>query len=151
MRLRIALVGALALTIALGSCGHGVRADESGVTPLVTESYYRIRWGDFDEFMELFKRNHFPILKRLKELGHIRSMNAAFPINHGGEDSRWDWRMTIVIADRSGLDAFEEAFAKVSIELYPDQQKLKQEERRRFSLLTEHMDVQVTVDDLSSW
>jgi hypothetical protein len=78
-------------------------------------------------------------------------MNAAFPVHHAGEDSRWDWRMTIVIPDRRKLDAFEKAFAEVTAELYPDAAKLKQEEQRRFSLLLEHTDVPVTQDDLSGW
>ena len=33
----------------------------------VTESYYTVQWGHFDEFMELFKRNHYPILAELKK------------------------------------------------------------------------------------
>lgn len=35
----------------------------------ITEAYYQIEWGHLDEFTELFKRNHFPILTELKKRG----------------------------------------------------------------------------------
>ena len=124
---------------------------EEGSQPYVIESYYRIRWGHFEEFMELFKKNHYPILERLQELGHIVAMEAAFPVNHAAEESRWDWRMTITLADRRKLDAFERAFGEVKKELYSDAEALAKEEQRRFSLLTGHSDVPIRVDDLSSW
>ena len=123
------------------------RAEEKSA-PFITEAYYRIQWGHFDEFMELFKKNHYPILERLKELGEIESMSAAFPVNHASEDSRWDFRMTIVIPDTK---TFAKAFPKISQELYPDQEKLAEEERHRFSLLKAHTDIVIRSEDLSKW
>ncbi len=116
--------------------------------PFITEAYYRVEWGHFDEFMELFKKNHYPILKKMQALGHIESMTAAFPVNHASEESRWDFRMTIVIRD---TNAFARAFDGVAKELYPDQEKLKRDERHRFSLLTAHTDIVVRLGDLSKW
>lgn len=48
--------------------------------------------GQFDEFTELYKRNHYPTLQRLQKLGRIVSMSAAHPINHASEAARWDLR-----------------------------------------------------------
>ena len=127
---------------------QGASAGDPQDAPLITEAYYRVKWGHFDEFMDLFKKNHYPILKKMQELGHIESMAAAFPMNHASEESRWDFRMTIVIPDTK---AFARAFDGVSKELYPDQDKLKRDERQRFSLLTAHTDVVVRRDDLSTW
>lgn len=31
--------------------------------PITVEYYYRVRWGALDEFIELFERNHWPILR----------------------------------------------------------------------------------------
>ena len=146
---RAVAILALSLTWALATAAP-VAAEEDS-QPYIIESYYRIRWGHFDEFMALFKKNHYPILARLQELGHIVSMEAAFPVNHASEESRWDWRMTITIADRRKLDAFELAFAEVKSELYPDAEALAVAEQRRFSLLLAHTDVPIQVDDLSSW
>ena len=121
---------------------------EEASAPFITEAYYRIKWGHFDEFMELFKKNHYPILAKLKEQGLIESISAAFPINHASEESRWDFRLTIVIPD---TDAFARAMPGVSKELYPDQEKLAEDERRRFKLLTAHTDIVIRTEDVSKW
>jgi hypothetical protein len=123
-------------------------AQQSPGAPFITEAYYRVKWGHFDEFMELFKKNHYPILKRMQDLGHIESMSASFPLNHASEDSRWDFRMTIVIPD---TNAFALAFEGVSKQLYPDRDKLKKAEDHRFSLLLAHTDVVIRMDDITKW
>ena len=138
----------IALLLSPAQAGSAAADDAE---PYVIESYYRVKWGSFDEFKELFKKNHYPILAKLMELGHIDSVVVATPINHAGEDSRWDWRVTITLHDRRELTAFERAFAAATLELYPDAEKLKREEQRRFSLLLEHTDVPITIDDLSDW
>ncbi|MBJ22688.1 MAG: hypothetical protein GY910_27545 [bacterium] len=132
------------ITLALGA-PPSIAGDKP---PFITEAYYRIEWGRFDEFMELFKKNHYPILARLKEEGLIESMTAAFPVNHASEESRWDFRLTLVIPD---TDAFGKAFPGIKEELYPDQDKLAQEEQRRFSLLTAHTDIVVRHEDVTKW
>lgn len=116
----------------------------------VVECYYKTRWGHFDEFYELYKKNHYPILKRLRDMGRIVRMEAAFPVNHAGESDRWDMRFTIVYPNV--LIAHED-FDNTAIieELYPDQQTLLREEKRRFELLEVHTDVPIWVNDLSQW
>lgn len=121
---------------------------EEKPAPFITEAYYRIKWGHFDEFMELFKKNHYPILARLEEEGLIESMSAAFPVNHASEESRWDFRLQIVIPDTV---AFARAMPAISKELYPDQEKLAEDERRRFGLLTAHTDIVIRTEDASKW
>lgn len=119
--------------------------------PFAVEYSYKIRWGHFNEWMELYRRNHYPVLVEEKELGRIVDMYAAFPVNHSGEGSRWDFRFTIVW--RSAADAYDRSFDSSSIidNLYPDRETFDREEQRRFQLLEEHLDVPVTRDDLSSW
>jgi hypothetical protein len=118
--------------------------------PYAVEYYYKVKWGHFDEFMELYRRNHYPILLREQALGRILRMEAAFPRNHAGEANRWDMRFTIVWKDVTmTADAFDTS--GIIKELYPDQAKFKAEEQRRFEILVEHIDVPVRVDDLSGW
>ena len=118
--------------------------------PFVVEYYYKVKWGHFDEFMELYTRNHYPILQRMQKLGRIVSMSAAYPVNHASESARWDFRFTIVWKDAATAheDFDQSAIVK---ELYPDQEKFRKEEQRRFELLLEHTDVPVVVDDLKKW
>jgi hypothetical protein len=118
--------------------------------PFAVEYYYKVQWGHFDEFLELYKRNHYPILERLQELGRIVSMSAAYPVNHAGEGSRWDFRFTIVWKDAAtAYEDFDES--AIVEELYPDQDRFEQEEQRRFEILTEHMDVPVRIEDPGAW
>lgn len=125
-------------------------ASASASAPYAVEYYYKVRWGHFDEFLELYKRNHYPILLREQALGRIVRMDAVFPRNHAGEANRWDMRFTIVWKDVTmTADGFDTS--GIIKELYPDQVKFRAEEQRRFEILVEHIDVPVRVDDLSGW
>ncbi len=118
--------------------------------PFAVEYYYKVKWGHFEEFLDLYKKNHYPILQRYQKTGRIHSMSAAYPINHAGEATRWDFRFTIVWKDAATAhDDFDES--AVVKELYPDQPGFKKEEQRRFELLVEHMDIPVALDDLKTW
>ena len=118
--------------------------------PFAVEYSYKVKWGHFDEFKALYIKNHYPILLREQKMGRILSMNAAFPMNHAAEAARWDMRFTIVWKDAATAhDDFDSSV--IAKELYPDQVKFKAEEQRRFELLLEHMDVPVTIDNLTSW
>lgn len=133
------------------SCFSFISADawaKDKPAPFITEAYYQIQWGQFDEFMELFKKNHYPILARLKKEGYIESIEASFPVNHASEEARWDFRLTLVIPD---TDAFARAMPGIIKELYPDAEKLARDERRRFSLLKAHTDIVVRHEDVSKW
>jgi hypothetical protein len=119
--------------------------------PFAVEYYYKVKWGHQEEFIELYKKNHYPILQRLQKMGYIREMSAAYPINHAGEEKRWDFRFTIVFKDAIAALPDEALDALIVKELYPDQATFEKEEQRRFELLIEHMDVPIQVDDLSKW
>src|SRR6266436_3312800 len=64
--------------------------------PFVVEYYYKAKWGHADEFIALFKKNHYPVLKKEIELGRILKVFAQVPRYHASEDGRWDFRTTIV-------------------------------------------------------
>jgi hypothetical protein len=140
--------------VGIPSAANAARAVGSGrsrADGFVVEYTYKTKWGHFDEFVELYVKNHLPILKRYQQLGRILSMSAAFPINHANESARWDMRFAIVWKDAT--TAYED-FAQTSEiikELYPDEAAFKREEQHRFSLLLEHTDVSVVLDDLSTW
>ncbi|MFQ5741266.1 MAG: hypothetical protein ACE5JX_19890 [Acidobacteriota bacterium] len=141
------LAGLLFLSF-LGVAECPVRAQTD--TPFAVEYYYKVKWGHVDEFLDLYKRNHYPILVKLKNLGRIVDMSAASPFYHSGEDTRWDFRFTIVW--KNATVAHEDFdTSQIVQELYPDQEKFKQEEQRRFQLLEQHLDVPVVELDLAAW
>ncbi|MEI9808956.1 MAG: hypothetical protein WDO16_14425 [Bacteroidota bacterium] len=37
----------------------------------VIENYYKVKWGYADEFIDLWKANHYPLLKKAQQKGDI--------------------------------------------------------------------------------
>src|SRR5215469_9538447 len=71
-------------------------SSESHGKPFVVEYYYKAKWGHADEFLRLFKKNHYPILKKQVEMGRMLKVWMDQPRYHATEDGRWDYRVTIV-------------------------------------------------------
>lgn len=118
--------------------------------PYPVEYYYKVKWGHFEEFLELYKRNHYPILVKLQEMGFIVGMSAVHPRYHSAEASRWDFRYTIVWKDAATAQQGPDTTGIIQ-RLYPDQEKFRQEEQRRFELLEEHIDLPLVDYDLAAW
>jgi hypothetical protein len=117
--------------------------------PYKVEYYYKTQWGHAEEFIRLFKKNHYPILKKQVELGRFLHVSAARPRFHATEDGRWDYRVTIVWKNVSATDdGFNEA--ELSRQLFQDQETFKKEEQRRFEILIGHWDVPIVDVDLDT-
>ena len=149
--LTIALTAA-ALALAPRALGAQARSAPGAIAaaPFVVEYSYKVKWGYTAEWMELYQKNHYPVLLRQQKMGRILGMTAVTPVNHASEGSRWDLRFTIIWKDAATAhDGFDSSV--IAKELYPDQATFKREEQRRFELLLEHTDVPVKVDDLTKW
>src|SRR4030081_692941 len=121
-------------------------APETG-KPFVVEYYYKAKWGHADEFLQLFKKNHYPVLKKEMELGRMLKVSMAAPRYHTTEDGRWDFRVTIVFKNAAiANDNFDSA--SLIKQLYPDQETYKKEEQRRFEILDAHWDLPIKDMDL---
>lgn len=112
--------------------------------PYTVEYYYKVQWGHQQEFLDLFLKNHYPLLQKIVTTGRMLSVKIDAPAYHATEDGRWDYRVTIrfknsTVATTANPD--EEVMIK---ELWPDQAKYKQEEQRRFEILASHWDLPVT-------
>lgn len=140
----------LGATGALAAQARSAPGSAAATAPFVVEYSYKVKWGFTAEWMELYKKNHYPVLLRQQKLGRILGMSAITPVNHASEGSRWDLRFTIIWKDAATAhDGFDSSV--ITKELYPDQATFKREEQRRFELLLEHTDVPVKVDDLTRW
>ena len=146
--IRRILSHAFAVLFSAGVCGQlmaqGAPPQSSAGAPYTIEYYYKCQWGHQQEFLDLFLKNHWPLLKKIQSTGRIVSLKIESPAYHTMEDERWDYRVTIVyrnstVATSSNPD--EEAFIK---ELWPDQETYKREEQRRFEILLGHWDLPVT-------
>ena len=111
--------------------------------------FYRVKWGFQDEFVGLFRKNHYPVLQAQVKSGRMTSVRTFVPTYHG--DGRADWTFAVAITYRdtaamtgpSGEDA-------IVMRLYPDQATFKKEEQRRFEILDAHWDVPLNEVDLDA-
>lgn len=142
--MRNLLTGLLLSVLALPVLAQGAPPQVGADQPYTVEYYYKVQWGHQQEFLQLFLRNHYPLLKKGVENGRMISVKIETPANHMPEDGRWDYRVTIKFKNSTlatTTNPEEEAVVK---ELWPDQQAYKREEQRRFEILLAHWDLPVT-------
>jgi hypothetical protein len=111
--------------------------------------FYRVKWGHQDEFLDLFQKNHYPVLKEEVKAGRMTSVRTYVPTYHG--DGRADWTFAVALTFRDAAamtgPSNEEAIVR---RLYPDQATFRKEEQRRFEILDAHWDVPLNELDLDA-
>src|SRR5271166_1166489 len=151
--LRAVLLFALLIAAAIFAFGVIGRARAQGAAqgdkPFVAEYYYKTKWGHADEFIALFRKNHYPVLKKQLEMGRLLKVSAVAPVYHTTEDGRWDYRVTIVYKNAAvANDGYDSA--PLLKQLFPDQDTFKKEEQRRFEILDAHWDLPIKDVDLDA-
>lgn len=107
--------------------------------PVEVVYFYRTRWGHHDEFLELFTRNHLPVLREQVSSGRMLDVRVQVPRFHGDGRADWDVMVTIVFRDWAAMEDHSER--EIAERLFPDQARYHEEERRRFEILEAHWDV----------
>jgi hypothetical protein len=111
--------------------------------------FYRVKWGYQDEFVALFKKNHYPVLREEMKSGRITAVRTYVPSYHG--DGRADWTFAVAITFRDvAAMVGPSGEAEIVRKLYPDQAAFRKEEQRRFELLEAHWDVPLNEMDMES-
>ena len=145
---RRAGVAVVLLTVPLSGSGMGRApvAQTAAVAPAEVRTwyFYTVKWGFQDEFLDLFQRNHYPVLKARMEAGHYSSVRTYTPRYHG--DGRADWTFAVELVERPGSTGLPTE-AEIVKKLYPDQVKFRREEQRRFEILEAHWDTPLSVVD----
>jgi hypothetical protein len=147
-------VGVGAVVAGLLVCGLGSTGDAAGIRPLLQAPaaqaagtaertawyFYRVKWGHQEEFVDLFAKNHYPVLKAQKETGRIVAVRTFVPTYHGDGRADWTFAVAVTYRDTAAMTgpSGEDAIVK---RLYPDQATFKKEEQRRFEILDAHWDV----------
>ena len=115
--------------------------------PVTVLYFYCVRWGHQHEFLELFVRNHWPLLREGLNEGVFLDVRAHVPRFHG--DGRADWTFVVSITYRDWAALAEGTHPGLAERLFPDQERYRAEERRRFELLDAHWDVPLTEHPLT--
>jgi hypothetical protein len=146
--MRKLVLAVLGLVLALGSVAQaraqGAPPQGGAGQPYAMEYYYKVQWGHQQEFLDLFLKNHYPLLKKIVSTGRMRSVKIETPANHMTEDARWDYRVTIVFKDSTAATTTNPDEDKFIKELWPDQKTYQKEEQRRFEILLGHWDMPVS-------
>ena len=128
-----------------GRCSARARPLRSRLTSPTPWSIITKRpWGHQQEFLQLFLKNHYPLLKKIAESGRILSVRIETPSNHMTEDARWDYRVTIRYKNSTVATTANPDEDRLIKQLWPDQETYKREELRRFEILAAHWDLPVT-------
>ncbi|MGA2736832.1 MAG: hypothetical protein ABSG65_05210 [Bryobacteraceae bacterium] len=112
--------------------------------PYTVEYYYKVQWGHQQEFLQLFLKNHYPLLRKIVENGRMTSVKIEQPAYHTTEDGRWDYRVTIRFKNSTVATTANPDEDRLVRQLWPDQETYKREEQRRFEILLSHWDLPVT-------
>ena len=142
--MRKVLIGALLSIIPVALIGQGAPPQGGANAPYTMEYYYKVQWGHQAEFLQLFLKNHYPLLKKIQESGRILSVKIETPANHMTEEARWDYRVTIRFKNSTVATTANPDEDKLVKELWPDQETYKREEQRRFEILLAHWDLPVS-------
>ena len=94
-------------------------------TPVRVAYFYKTRWGAHAEFVDLFTRNHWPILREQLAAGRFLDVTLEVPRFHGDGRADWDVLVTITYRDWTAIETHSEA---------------EIEEQHRFELLEAHWD-----------
>jgi len=138
------LLAALLLALAPALFGQGAPPHAAAGQPYAVEYYYKVQWGHQQEFLRLFLKNHYPLLKREVEGGRMISVKIETPAYHMTEEARWDYRVTIVFKDSTVATTPNPDEGRLIRDLWPDQESYRREEARRFEILISHWDLPVT-------
>ena len=110
--------------------------------------FYRIKWGFQAEWVDLFQRNHLPVLRAEMKEGRITSVRTFVPTYHGDGRADWTFAVAITFKDAAAMNGPSNEAAIIK-RLFPDQAKFQKEEQRRFELLDAHWDVPLNELDLT--
>ena len=140
-------LGLLTAAIVLGSLplsAQGAPPQGSSNQPYTMEYYYKVQWGHQQEFLDLFLKNHYPLLQKQVESGRLLAVRIETPANHMTEDQRWDYRVTLTFRNSAIATSANPDEAALIQRLWPDQTTFRREEQRRFEVLIAHWELPVS-------
>lgn len=137
-RLGLLVVFLLAAVVLLAWNAEAQAPPASGDLRVMVEGYYKIAPGKADEWLELYRTQHLPVLKERKRQGQILDVVVYRPFLHQGAPA-WDFKVILTyrdfaaLGDRSGFESLERR-------LYQDWEAHQKAERHRWEITQKHWD-----------
>jgi hypothetical protein len=131
-----------ALTLALLSSEPSFAQANNGAGEGKTEvhvDFYKLPPGRQDEWLALYKKSHFPLMKWELENGEIISETVYTRAVHELSPS-WDIAIMIILPPAGQRKNPELTRAQLMRKIYPDLDEYVKEEKQRWALTLEHWD-----------
>ena len=143
----VCLMAGLSITANGSAAFSQAPAAQTAGTQRTVWYFYRVKWGFQDEFIDLFRRKHYTVLKEQVKTGQLLSVKTYVPTFHGDGRADWTFAFEVVYRDANALMGPSET-EEIERRLFPDRAKFQREERRRFEILDAHWDVPLNLIDL---
>jgi len=140
-----ALFGALASPLARAQSTIGAGDGKN----TVSVDFYKVPPGKQDEWLALYKKYHYPIMKYQKEHGQVISETVYTRATHQLSPS-WDFAIVIVAPSPDKRPKVELNRSQLIRKLFPDIDDYVKGEKERWSLTLEHWDESWTEVDIEN-
>jgi len=127
--------------MAIGSAA-GTQASATAAqkgAPVTIEYYYKLVPGGASEWLELYLKNHNPILKQLMKEGLLKSEKLYERRFHAATPP-WDYKVVMVWRDWRALEEAQAYEPEIIRTLYPDKPEHDRQDKRRWELTESHWD-----------
>lgn len=146
-RLVLILAGVLVAIASSRAVAQAPAGQSASRAERTTWYFYRVKWGYQDEFVNLFRKNHYPVLREEMTSGRITAVRTFVPTYHGDGRADWTFAVAITYRDTAAMTGPSNE-DEITKRLYPDQATFRREEQRRFEILDAHWDVPLNELDL---
>lgn len=109
-------------------------ADPLPDQPYTVEYYYHIKPGFENEWMELYKRSHWPIMVEEIKQGYVLDIKVSEQRHYMPEPHRWNLRISITYKDASTRYSNRNR-EQLLAQLFTDREQQERDENRRKELL----------------
>lgn len=107
--------------------------------PVTVENYYKLIPGAGKDWLELYKKNHDPILQQLVKDGILKSKKLYARRFHAAQPP-WDYKVVLMFRDWAAMEEARRREPDIARALYPDQAEHARAEKHRWELTDEHWD-----------
>ena len=115
-------------------------AQETG-GPRTSQAYYKIQRGHEKEWVSLYTRYHYPVLKALKDKGYIQSITLLTRDRHHLSPD-WDYELQIVWRDK--VAQVTGTTPELHHSLFPDWADFEKGEAARWQIVEAHWDEELS-------
>ena len=136
-----AIVSVLCVPAALLGPAWALVAQAPPASPdprVAVQGYYKLAPGKAEEWLEIYRTHHLPVLKQLQREGHILQIVIYRPVLHQGEPA-WEFKVILTYRDFAALGD-RAKFEAAERRLYPNLETHQRAERRRWEITQKHWD-----------